>query len=107
MSEMTVFVAESDERQIIGTIACKVVNGEEGHLRGMGVRPEWQGSSVAKQLLDRAEEELRHSGCSIVTLGTTEPLNRAMRFYEKNGFKRTGRAMQFFGMPLIEYRKSL
>jgi N-acetylglutamate synthase-like GNAT family acetyltransferase len=107
MSDMTVFVAESAEGKIIGTIACQLVTGEAGHVRGMGVRPEWQGASIAQQLLDRAEQELRGLGCSTVTLDTTEPLDRAMHFYEKHGFTRTGRVRAFFGMPLIEYRKLL
>lgn len=107
ISEMTVFIAENAKQQLMGTIACKVVDDAEGHLRGMAVKPEFQGSSVAKQLLECAERELRASGCSFVTLATTEPLDRAMRFYEKSGYGRTGRITQFFGMPLIEYRKSL
>ena len=107
MSEMSVFVAENSKQQVIGTIACKIVNNAEGHLRGMAVIPEYQGSSVAKQLLEYAEQELRFSGCSVVTLDTTEPLDRAMRFYERSGYRRTGRIAQFFGMPLIEYGKSL
>ena len=107
ISDMTVFVAENSKQQVMGTIACKVVNDAEGHLRGMAVKPEYQRSSVAKQLLECAEQELRGLGCAVVTLDTTEPLDRAMRFYEKSGYRRTGRITQFFGMPLIEYRKSL
>jgi hypothetical protein len=30
-----------------------------------------------------------------------------MCFYEKNGFRRTGKVTDFFGMPLIEYTKHL
>jgi hypothetical protein len=29
-----------------------------------------------------------------------------MRFYEKNGYRRTGKITDFFGMLLIEYAKS-
>ena len=107
MREMTVFVAEDGSQQVCGTIACSVLNHGEGHLRGMAVKPDWQGSSVATQLLERAEQGLRASGCSFVTLDTTEPLDRAMRFYEKSGYRRTGRITRFFGMRLIEYRKLL
>ncbi len=71
----------------------------------MGVLPEWQGRGVAKLLLDRAETELKQLGCKRITLDTTEPLIPAMRFYERNGFRRTGRISDFFGMPLIEYAK--
>jgi ribosomal protein S18 acetylase RimI-like enzyme len=73
----------------------------------MAVRPEWHGSPVAAELLARAEEEFRKAGCSAITLDTTEPLTRAMRFYEKQGFRATGRVAEFFGMRLLEYRKHI
>ena len=104
---MSVFVAEISPGQIVGTIACGMKTETEGHLRGMGVLPEWQGHGVAKRLLDRAEGEVRQSGCKRLTLDTTEPLLPAMRFYERNGFRRTGRISDFFGMPLIEYAKEI
>jgi hypothetical protein len=34
-------------------------------------------------------------------------LKRAIRFYERNGFRRTGEVSQFYGMELIAYRKAL
>jgi hypothetical protein len=42
-----------------------------------------------------------------VSLDTTEPLRRAMRFYERNGYQRSGKVTDFFGMTLIEYIKEL
>jgi GNAT superfamily N-acetyltransferase len=101
-----VFVAVS-EKEIVGTIGCQVVSAEEGHLRGMAVVPEWQGSGVAERLLLRAERELRAAGCSFISLDTTEPLKRAVRFYEKHGFRASGKVVDFFGMPLYEYVKQL
>jgi putative acetyltransferase len=73
----------------------------------MGVLPEWQGRGIAKELLERAESELKQRGCKRITLDTTEPLIPAMRFYERNGFRRTGRISDFFGMTLIEYAKEI
>jgi len=104
---MSVFVAVSPDGQVIGTIACNVIQGSEGHLRGMAVRPEWQGYGVAKKLLDRAEAELRDRGCQRVTLDTTEPLKRAVHFYELNGFRSNRKVTDFFGMPLFEYAKEV
>ena len=106
LREMTVFVAVSPSEEIIGTIACKALN-KEGHLRGMAVLPELQGQGIAHRLLDRAESYLRERGCNRITLDTTEPLKRAARFYERNGFCATGRSVDFFGMPLFEYEKRL
>lgn len=105
--KMSVFVAVNSTGEVVGTIACQVLSSGEGHLRGMAVLPPMRGNGVAVQLLRRAEAELRLRGCIRVTLDTTEPLERAMRFYEKNGYRRSGRVLDFFGMPLIEYQKPL
>jgi ribosomal protein S18 acetylase RimI-like enzyme len=99
LQEMTIFVAADALGNVSGTISCKVV----GSVRGMAVRPEWQGAHLAADLLACAEEELRSAGCSTITLDTTEPLTRAARFYEKHGFQPSGRIPDFFGMPLVGY----
>ena len=105
LEEMCLFVAVSDG-QVVGTIGCKV-NGEEGHLRGMAVLPDWQGTGVASALLRTAETELEQRGAAFITLDTTKPLARAIRFYQRHGYSPSGRVASFFGMPLYEYRKGL
>lgn len=105
LKSMTVFVAVSEQGVIAGTVACSVIDQEEGHLRGMAVLSKWQGTGIARRLLARAETELRAKGCRRITLDTTAPLERAMRFYEKQGFRRSGKTQDFFGMPLFEYVK--
>ncbi|MGB6384883.1 MAG: GNAT family N-acetyltransferase [Terriglobales bacterium] len=116
LASMCVVVAVSDSGEIVGTIGCLVVdplgdpkkeNSSEGHIRGMAVLPAWQGTGVAAWLLKTVESELRASGCSRISLDTTQPLQPAMRFYEKNGYHRSGRVTDFFGMPLFEYVKTL
>lgn len=106
MAHMTVHVAVTESGEVVGTIASTA--GERtGHLRGMAVRPEWQGHHIAEQLLLEAENELRSAGCARITLGTTDPLQRAMRFYANHGYVPTGRVSDFFGMDLHEYAKKL
>lgn len=105
MREMNVLVAVSSGT-VVGTLAY-MVNGSEGHLRGMAVLPGWQGTGVASDLLAVVETELQNRGCNSITLDTTEPLRFAIRFYENRGYCRSGRAADFFGMPLYEYRKLL
>ncbi len=105
MTSMAVFAAVNADCEVIGTIACQALSPHEGHLRGMAVQPAYAGSGVAAALLDAAETELRRQQCARVTLDTTEPLQRAMRFYEKHGYAPSGRVSDFFGMPLFEYFK--
>jgi ribosomal protein S18 acetylase RimI-like enzyme len=107
LESMQVLVAVAAAEQVIGTIACAMSDGTEGHLRGMAVQPKWQGRGAAERLLRAAEAELLSRGCGRITLDTTEPLQRAMRFYEQHGYRRSGRITDFFGMPLHEYVKDL
>jgi ribosomal protein S18 acetylase RimI-like enzyme len=107
LAAMSAFVAVSESGEIVGTIGCNLISPDEGHIRGMAVRPDSQGSGIAKRLLDAVESELRQRGCGRVSLDTTEPLQRAIRFYEKNGYRASGKVADFFGMPLFEYVKPL
>ena len=106
LKKMALFVAQAPSGEIVGTIGGSVHH-QSGHLRGMAVRPEWQGRGVAEELLRAVEGELRAEGCLQITLNTTRPLQRAMRFYEKHGYRPTGKVKDFFGMPLFEYVKQL
>ena len=106
LASMQVCVAVTDTNKVIGTIACSAIDEKEGHLRGMAVLPEWQGSGVAAPLLNIAEATLAGCGCSIISLDTTTPLERATRFYRRNGFQPTGKVRDFFGMPLYQYAKA-
>jgi len=107
LASMAVFVAVTPEGEITGTIGGSIVSRGEAHIRGMAVLPQWQGAGVAGQLLQAVEDELRSQGCRRITLDTTQPLERAMRFYQKSGYRRSGKVSDFFGMPLFEYVKPL
>ena len=107
LASMIVLVATSQSAQIIGTVACAPASSGEGHIRGMAVLPEWHGTGVAQSLLDAGIADLRARGCTRVTLDTTEPLDRAVRFYRRNGFRPSGVVRVFFGMPLFGYVKAL
>jgi ribosomal protein S18 acetylase RimI-like enzyme len=105
LAAMVVFVAGNEVGEIVGTVACQVLDRGEGHIRGMAVRPGWQGCGVGQQLLEAAESEFRERNCSRIRLDTTVPLKRAIRFYERNGYRPSGFVADFFGMPLFEYVK--
>jgi GNAT superfamily N-acetyltransferase len=107
LATMQIYVAVTEAGVIAGTIACSRVDREEGHLRGMAVHPDWHGRSVAQALLRAAENRLLAAGCTRISLDTTAPLQRAIRFYERNGFRPSGKITDFFGMSLYEYVKPL
>ena len=106
MQTMQIMVAVANG-EVIGTIAGASRDGGIGHLRGMAVLPSFQGTGVAAKLLQGIETYLARSGCTRVTLNTTEPLSAAMKFYEKHGYQQSGRVSDFFGMRLIGYAKQI
>jgi GNAT superfamily N-acetyltransferase len=85
--QMTVFVAIEESGRIVGTIACGFISAEEGHIRGMAVLPTLRGTNVASRLLKRAESYFQQKNCNRVSLDTTAPLERAIRFYKRAGFR--------------------
>ncbi|HSY99880.1 MAG TPA: GNAT family N-acetyltransferase [Terriglobales bacterium] len=103
--QMHVLVATASGN-VVGTISG-VCHCGEGHLRGMAVLPEWRRLGVAAKLLAAIESYLRARGCNRIRLDTTLPLQAAMKFYEKNGYRRSTNMADFFGMPLLEYVKQL
>ena len=106
MKEMAVYVASVPDVDVVATLSSSI-HGKQGHLRGMAVLPGWQGHFIADHLLRVVEDDLAAAGCTSVTLGTTLPLERAIRFYRRNGFMPSGQVTDFHGMPLQEYGKRL
>lgn len=103
MADMSILVAVDDAGTVVGTIGYRVVEAGRGHLRGMATLPGWQGSGLAAALMAGAESELRRFGCTLITLNSVAPLKRAIAFYERHGFRTTGRVTDLYGMPLVEY----
>jgi ribosomal protein S18 acetylase RimI-like enzyme len=103
LAGMRVKVAVDNQGEVAGTLAWRWEAEGVAHLRGMAVLPRAQGSRVAQRLLEAILAELSRTGFRRVTLNTTAPLHRAISFYERNGFRRTGRVSDFSGMELTEW----
>jgi len=73
----------------------------------MAICPAAQGSGIAARLLAHAEAHFRQTNCKRISLDTTAPLARAIRFYERSGFSPWGKVQDFFGMALYEYIKTI
>ena len=58
-------------------------------------------------VIPRYDNGIPPSDCARVTLDSTEPLLRAAKFYQRNGYRRTGKIADYFGMRLIEWEKPL
>jgi GNAT superfamily N-acetyltransferase len=100
------WVALVDE-MIIGTVGA--VKRPEGlYIRGMGIVPRARGLNIGEQLLNVVEAYASENGFCRMFLGTTPFLHRAIRLYEKFGFKFCEtQANDSIGTPLLMMEKSL
>ena len=106
MSEGPVWVALVDG-EIVGTVSV-VLKSESLYVRGMAVLPRTRGARVGKLLMDQVEQYAEEKGCKRLFLSTTPFLDRAIRLYEKFGFRRTQEGPQdLFGTPLFTMEKRL
>lgn len=106
MAEGPVWVAPAGE-VVMGT--CSVVSKGEGlYVRGMGVVPSARGLGIGELLLRQAESYAAEQGFKRMCLSTTPFLDRAIRLYERFGFRRTDAGPHdLFGTPLFTMEKSL
>jgi putative acetyltransferase len=91
------FVARLDG----AAVACGGVGFYDGYaeLKRMYARPQARGKGVAKALLDRLEAEARTAGLTIMRIETGNLQHAAMRFYEREGYRRCGAFGPYGEMP--------
>jgi putative acetyltransferase len=91
----SIVVAEID-----GLAGFVVIDAESGYLDQIVVRPENWGGEVAKALLDEAKR-LAAAG---IALDVNQSNARAIRFYEREGFVRSGEGVNSLsGKPTFRY----
>ena len=75
---------------------------DEGEIIGLYVLPECQRQGIGGALMKAALAELAAWGCRAVSLWVLQGNDRAARFYERQGFARTGQTKGT--PPLVEFR---
>ncbi|HEX8097491.1 MAG TPA: GNAT family N-acetyltransferase [Pyrinomonadaceae bacterium] len=93
--------------EVVGT-ASAVARGGELYVRGMAVLPKGRGLGIGELLLREIEDYARAQGCARLTLSTTPFLHRAIRLYERFGFRRDEAGPHdLAGTPLFTMAKGL
>jgi len=106
MAEGPVWLALS-AGSVVGTVSV-VPKGDGMYVRGMAVLPEARGHGAGDLLLERVEGFARAHTHRRLFLSTTPFLARAIRLYERWGFRRTEEGPHdLFGTPLFTMVKEL
>jgi putative acetyltransferase len=106
MIEGPIWVVMSEDT-IVGTVSV-VPRGASLYIRGMAVLPQARGQNVGEALLQQVEEFAYDYGFTRLYLSTTPFLLRAIRLYERAGFRRNDEGPHdLFGTPLFTMEKRL
>ena len=106
VSEGPVWVALKDDA-IVGT-ASAVQEGDALYIRGMAILPAERGQRIGELLLRRIEHFARARRCKRLLLSTTPFLARAIRLYERVGFRIVSEGPRdLFGTSLFTMEKNL
>ena len=83
-------------------VACGGIGFYDGYaeLKRMYAKPEARGKGVAKALLARLEAEARGLGVAVIRIETGNLQHEAMRFYEREGYRRCGAFGPYAEMPV-------
>ncbi len=93
--------------QVVGT-ASTVLKSDSVYVRGMAVLPSVRGEGIGDMLLHEIEVYAIKQGARRTFLSTTPFLDRAIRLYERFGFRRTNEGPHdLFGTPLFTMEKFL
>ncbi len=106
MLEGPIWIALRDDIAI-GTVSV-VLRGEELYVRGMAVLPSARGLHLGELLLKQVQDFALAHNCKRLILSTTPFLLRAIRLYERAGFRRTAEGPHdLFGTALFAMVKDL
>jgi putative acetyltransferase len=82
-------------------VACGGIGFYDGYaeLKRMYAKPEVRGKGVAKAVLARLEVEARATGLTLVHIETGNLQHEAMRFYEREGYRKCAAFGPYAAMP--------
>ena len=92
---------------LTGTVSTKLNDKGDLYFMSMAVSPGFSGQGLGSALLNAIENEAKEKNCRTIILETYAPLLDAIRLYEKNGYRRTGKQRDYSGIEIFEMEKIL
>lgn len=94
---------EKDEAIAVGRLQLN--NSEEGQIRSMAVREDFQGKGLGSSIIKFIEQKAKEEKLNLITLDSRE---NAVKFYEKHGYEVIGSSYLLFGViPHFKMKKTL
>jgi len=103
------FLAETDEKEVVGFVACDanwfspVEGGDAGEIHELFVKPEFQRRGVGRALLKTSLNYMKSKRKKYIGLWVGISNNKAIQFYRKMGFTEDGTWGKWLRMTLNLY----
>jgi len=101
-----IFVVTTNEH-IVGTVSYSKKDQDQLYIRSMAVHPDYQKRGIGLFILKKINELAKRKNIKMISLETSKPLKRAIKFYKNFGFNFTGVTQDFYGIEIYEMIKRL
>ena len=91
-----VVVAEDEAETLAGFVLARPIGRNRGHIVTIEVLPRHRRGGAATELMERAHARLRGLGASQVELETSVENAAAIVFFERLGYRKTGRIPRYY-----------
>lgn len=100
-----VYVVTIDNK-IVGTTSI-IQQNDRYYIRSMAVEPDYQNKGIGLFIFENIFNIAKNENIKKISLDSFKPLKKAVRFYKKHGFKKTGIKKDLFGNEIFEMVKEL
>jgi len=98
-----VYVVTIDNK-IVGTTSI-IQKNDRYYIRSLAVEPDYQNKGIGLFILENIFKIAKKENIKKISLDSFKPLNKAVNFYEKHGFKKTGITKDLYGNEIFEMLK--
>lgn len=92
---------------IVGTVSITRKDQDDLYIRSMAVHPDYQKRGIGFFIIKKIIEIAEKYNIKIISLDTSKPLKKAIKFYKKAGFEFSGLKQDFYGVKIYEMIKKL
>ena len=99
------YLAETEDARIVGYVLAGIttVNSQIGWILSLGVRSEYQGKGIGKQLMSAIHVQLCVHNCREILLTVHPNKDSVIQFYEKIGYTKQQLCSDYFGLGAPRY----
>lgn len=95
------------KNKIVGTASIELQNKQKLYIRTMAVKPIFQGGGIGQRLLKEINRLAKEKHATTISLECSSHLAKAVKLYNKFGFKKSEKKRIYQGLEIFEMKKDI